>query len=134
MNTAAIPLVDLKAQLAEIRPDIDEAIAQVLSRTDFILGADVEEFEREFAAFCEVEHAVALDSGISALELALRAWGIGPGDEVITPANSFIASSSAVSFTGATPVWVDIDAKTYNLDPRLLEAAITGTLRLFASG
>jgi dTDP-4-amino-4,6-dideoxygalactose transaminase len=82
-------------------------------------------FEEEFARYCEVPECVGLDSGMSALELGMRALGIGPGDEVITPAGSFIASSSAISFTGATPVWVDIDPSTYNLDPALIEAAIT---------
>jgi dTDP-4-amino-4,6-dideoxygalactose transaminase len=96
-----------------------------MSEADFVLGSDVQAFEQEFARYCEAKHSVGLDSGLSALELGMRALGIGPGDEVVTPAGSFIASSSAISFTGATPVWVDIDPRTYNLDPTLLEAAIT---------
>jgi dTDP-4-amino-4,6-dideoxygalactose transaminase len=96
-----------------------------MTNADFILGADVAAFEEEFARYCEAEHAVGLDSGMSALELGMRAMGIGPGDEVITPAGSFIASSSAISFTGATPIWVDIDPRTYNIDTELVEAAIT---------
>ena len=96
-----------------------------MSNADFILGGDVAAFEEEFAEYCEAEHCVGLDSGMSALELGMRAMGIGPGDEVITPAGSFIASSSAISFTGATPIWVDIDPSTYNIDPALIEAAIT---------
>src|SRR5689334_13187768 len=111
-----IPLVDLKAQYAQIQSEIDTAVARVITNADFILGHDVEAFESEFAAYCEAEHAVGLDTGLSALELGMRALGIGEGDEVITPAHSFIASSSAISFTGATPVWVDVDPKTYNLD------------------
>jgi dTDP-4-amino-4,6-dideoxygalactose transaminase len=96
-----------------------------MTNADFILGADVAAFEDEFARYCEAKECVGLDSGMSALELGMRAMGIGPGDEVITPAGSFIASSSAISFTGATPVWVDIDHHSYNIDPDLIEAAIT---------
>jgi len=120
-----LPLVDLKAQHAAIAADVSAAVQRVMANTDFILGADVDAFEEEFAAYCEAAHCVALDSGMSALELGMRAMGIGPGDEVITPAGSFIASSSAISFTGATPVWVDVDPQTYNIDPELIEAAIT---------
>jgi len=120
-----LPLVDLKAQHASIAAEVQAALDNVMSNTDFILGADVAEFESEFARYCDAEHCVGLDSGMSALELGMRAMGIGPGDEVITPAGSFIASSSAISFTGATPVWVDVDAKTFNIDPALIEAAIT---------
>ena len=120
-----LPLVDLKAQHASIAAEVRAALDNVMSNTDFILGADVHEFESEFARYCDAEHCVGLDSGMSALELGMRAMGIGPGDEVITPAGSFIASSSAISFTGATPVWVDVDPKTYNIDPALIEAAIT---------
>jgi dTDP-4-amino-4,6-dideoxygalactose transaminase len=124
-----LPLVDLKAQHASIAAEVEAALDRVISNTDFILGADVAEFETEFAQYCEAAHCVGLDSGMSALELGMRAMGIGPGDEVITPAGSFIASSSAISFTGATPVWVDIDARTYNIDPDLIEAAITPRTR-----
>ena len=120
-----IPLVDLKAQYADIRSEVDAAVGRVIANADFILGKDVDEFEAEYARYCEAAHCVALDSGLSALELGMRALGIGPGDEVITPAHSFIASSSAISFTGATPVWVDSDPHTYNIDPKLIEAAIT---------
>jgi dTDP-4-amino-4,6-dideoxygalactose transaminase len=122
---AKLPLVDLKAQHASIAPELQAAIERVTTNADFILGADVEAFEREYAKYCEAEHCVGLDSGMSALELGMRAMGIGPGDEVITPAGSFIASSSAISFTGATPVWVDVDPRTYNIDPALIEAAIS---------
>ncbi len=120
-----VPLVDLKAQYALIRSEVDAAVGRVIANADFILGKDVEEFEAEYARYCEAAHCVGLDSGLSALELGMRALGIGPGDEVITPAHSFIASSSAISFTGATPVWVDSDPQTYNIDPKLIEAAVT---------
>jgi dTDP-4-amino-4,6-dideoxygalactose transaminase len=124
-----IPLVDLHAQYERIGSEVDAAIKRVLERADFILGEDVDAFEAEFAGYCEARAAVGLDSGISALELGMRALDIGPGDEVITPVNSFIASSSAVSFTGATPVWVDVDRETHNIDPELVEAAITPRTR-----
>ena len=123
--SSGVPLVDLRAQHAAIAAEVQAALDAVLANTDFILGADVDAFEQEYARYCEAEHCVGLDSGMSALELGLRAMGIGPGDEVITPAGSFIASSSAISFTGATPVWVDMDPRTYNIDPALIEAAIT---------
>lgn len=122
---AKLPLVDLRAQHTAIAAEVQAAIERVMGNADFILGADVGAFEEEFAGYCEVQHAVGVDSGISALELGMRALGVGPGDEVITPAASFIASSSAISFTGATPVWVDVDPRTYNLDPDRIEAAIT---------
>src|SRR6266567_4908641 len=121
----AVPLVDLRAQHAAIAAEVQAAIDNVVSNTDFILGADVAAFETEFARYCDAEHCVGLDSGMSALELGMRALGIGPGDEVITPAHSFIASSSAISFTGAKPVWVDVDPDTYNIDAGRIEAAIT---------
>jgi dTDP-4-amino-4,6-dideoxygalactose transaminase len=120
-----LPLADLKAQHAAIAPEVEAAVARVMTNADFILGGDVAAFEEEFARYCEAEHCVGLDSGMSALELGMRAMGIGPGDEVITPAGSFIASSSAISFTGATPVWVDVEPDSYNIDPDLIEAAIT---------
>ncbi len=124
-DTRQVPFVDLAAQYAAIEWDVNGAIARVLSRTDFILGRDVGLFEGEYAAFCETEHAVGVDSGTSALEMALMAYGIGRGDEVITTANTFIATTLAISYTGATPVLVDIDPQTYMMDPALLEGAIT---------
>lgn len=125
MSGAQIPLVDLRAQYRAVAPEVDAAMRQVLERADFILGEEVEAFESEFAAYCEAPYAVGLDSGISALELGMRALGIGHGDEVLTPANSFIASSSAISFAGATPIWVDVDPRTYNLDPDAARAALS---------
>jgi len=124
-DTQYVPFVDLAAQYATIGADVNRAISKVLSRADFILGQDVALFESEFAAFCETKYAVGVDSGTSALEMALMAYGIGRGDEVITTANTFIATTLAISYTGATPVLVDIDPQTYMMDPALLENAIT---------
>jgi dTDP-4-amino-4,6-dideoxygalactose transaminase len=115
----------LKAQMAAIRPELDAAIAHVLDTGHFILGEEVSTFENEFAAYCGVAECVGMDTGISALELALRAAGMGPGDEVITVAHTFIATVSAISFTGATPVLVEVDPHTYLMDPASVEAAIT---------
>ena len=129
MSGSEIPLVDLRAQHRSIAAEVEPAVRAVMERADFVLGHDVEAFEAEYAAYCEVEHAVGLDSGLSALELGMRALGIGPGDEVITPANSFIASSSAISATGATPVWADVDPRTCNLDPDAVRALITPRTR-----
>ncbi len=120
-----IPFVDLAAQYATIAAEVSEVTTKVLKNTDFILGQDVQHFEEEFATFCEARHTVAVDSGTSALELALRSFGIGSGDEVITTANTFIASALAISYTGATPVFVDIDPQTYTIDTTLIEAAIS---------
>jgi dTDP-4-amino-4,6-dideoxygalactose transaminase len=120
-----IPLVDLQAQFASIRDEVEPAIAGVLERCDFVLGEAVESLEVNFAAYCQAPHAVGVDSGISALELIMRAWGIGPGDEVITATNSFIASASAISFTGATPVLVDVHPETYLMTAETVARAIT---------
>ena len=120
-----IPFVDLKAQYDSIAAEVDAAIHNVITTSDFILGKDVEKFEQEFAAYCETKYAVGMDSGISALELVLRALGIGAGDEVITVSHTFIATVSSISFTGARPVFVEVDAHSCNLDPSKLEAAIT---------
>jgi dTDP-4-amino-4,6-dideoxygalactose transaminase len=110
-------------------PEIEQAIGAVLRKTDFILGQAVSQFEDEFAAYCDVSQAVGVDNGTAAIELALRAYNIGAGDEVITTANTFIASALAISQTGATPVLVDIDPRTYNMDVSQLEGAITSRTR-----
>src|ERR1700736_5030641 len=120
-----VPFVDLAAQYCSISAEINEAISKVIRETDFILGREVRLFEEEFAAFCQTKFAVGVDSGTSALELALRAYEIGPGDEVITAANSFFASALAISHAGATPVLVDVDAGTYTIDVAAIEKAIT---------
>lgn len=120
-----IPHVDLKAQYKKIKPEIDIAIKKTLESTHYILGEDVEQFESKFAKYCDSKFAIGVSSGLSALELGMRALGIGRGDEVITPVNSFIASSSAISFTGAKPVLVDCDESTFNIDTKKIEKNIT---------
>ncbi|MCB9150440.1 MAG: DegT/DnrJ/EryC1/StrS family aminotransferase [Caldilineaceae bacterium] len=124
-----IPLVDLKAQYAAIGPDVDAAMQRVLQNTSFIMGAEVSRFEEAFAAFCQAEFCVGVGSGTCALELTLRALEIGPGDEVITVAHTFIATAEAISTVGAIPVFVDIDPLTYTLDPARLADAITPRTR-----
>lgn len=124
-----IPLVDLKAQYRAIQPQIDAAIAQVITNTSFIMGPAVREFEQQFADFCGVTHCIGVSSGTAALTLALRALGIGPGDEVITTAHTFIATAEAICAVGAQPVFVDIDPVTYTLDPERFAAAITPDTR-----
>jgi dTDP-4-amino-4,6-dideoxygalactose transaminase len=120
-----VPFVDLGAQYRDIAAEINDAISKVIQEADFILGHEVRQFEEEFAAFCDARHAVGVDSGTSALELALRAFDIGPGDEVITAANSFIASALGISHAGAQPVLVDVDPFTYTMDVKAVERAIT---------
>lgn len=128
-STPWIPFVDLTAQYEAISSKVDESIRRVLGRTDFILGQDVGLFEEEFSSYCEARFGVGVDSGTSALELALRVFDIGEGDEVITVANSFIATALAISYTGASPVLVDVDPRTYTMDASLLESAITPRTR-----
>jgi len=120
-----IPLIDLVAQYRSIRGEIDTAISSVLESGTFILGPNVAAFEEEMAAYLGVRHAVGVASGTDALLLALRAFGIGPGDEIVVPAYTFFATAEAVMQAGATPVFVDIDPKTYCLDAAQLEAKIT---------
>jgi dTDP-4-amino-4,6-dideoxygalactose transaminase len=120
-----IPLVDLKAQYGDIGSDILSSIESVIRRTQFILGEEVGLFEDEFAHYCGADHCVGVGSGTDALHLVLRALGIGPGDEVIVPANSFIATAFAVSYLGATPVFVDVSPDDFNMDVRYIEEAIT---------
>lgn len=120
-----IPFLDLRRQLRSIRAEIDEAVSRVLDSAQFILGPEVETFEREFAAYCGAPHAVGCNSGTSALHLALLAADVGPGDEVITVPFTFVATTAAIRYTGATPVFVDIEPCTFNMDPELVERAIT---------
>jgi dTDP-4-amino-4,6-dideoxygalactose transaminase len=120
-----IPFVDLKAQYRSIKDEIDEAIAHVLDSSQFILGEQVLAFESEFAKYCGTAHALGVNSGTSALHVALLAAGVGPGDEVITVSYTFLATIAAIRYCGATPVFVDIDPRSCTLDPSLLEAAIT---------
>jgi dTDP-4-amino-4,6-dideoxygalactose transaminase len=124
-----IPLVDLQAQYALIQNEIDTAIRRVVESAHFIMGPDVAAFEEEFAAWCTLPHCVGLSSGTAALELTLRALGVGQGDEVITVAHTFIATAEAISAVGAKPVFAEIDPLTYNLDPDAFAAAITPRTR-----
>ena len=122
-------MLDLRAQFQPIRDDVLAAIARVADSQHFILGPEVEGFEREIAAKLDVPHAVGVSSGTDALLVALMALGIGPGDEVVTPTYSFFATAGCVSRLGATPVFVDIDPVTFNVDPAALAAAITPATR-----
>src|SRR6266571_6188134 len=120
-----VPFMELKREHEILRKDLQKVWDDVLDSTGFIGGAAVEGFETAFAAFCEVKHAVGVGNGTDALLLALKALGIGPGDEVITAANSFVATAEAIVHCGATPVFVDIDHKTYNIDVNQIEDHIT---------
>ena len=120
-----VPFLDLRAAYLELEDEVRAAFERVMDRGQYILGAEVEAFEREFADFCGVKHCVTVGNGLDALSLALRACGVGPGREVIVPAYTFIATWLAVSAVGATPVAVDVEEDTWNLDPRKIEAAIT---------
>ena len=120
-----IPFLDVGAAYKELKPEIDAAIARVLDSGWYILGPEVEAFESEYAAYCEAKHAIGVANGLDALHLALLAMGVGPGDEVIVPSNTYIATWLAVSQCGATPVPVEPLEATYNIDPDLIEAAIT---------
>jgi dTDP-4-amino-4,6-dideoxygalactose transaminase len=120
-----VPYFDLHAQIRALRPELDAAIARTLDQCSFCLGPDVAAFERDFAAFCGMPHAIGFNSGTSALHVALRLLDVGPGDEIITTPFTFVATSWAISYTGAKPVYVDIDDATCNLDPAKVERAIT---------
>lgn len=120
-----IQLLDLKAQYASLKSELDAAVLSVLASSQYVLGEEVAAFEDEFAAYCGVRHAIAVNTGTSALHLALLAAGVGPGDEVVTVPFTFVASVSAVCYTGAAPVLVDVDPVTLTMDPAKLEAAIT---------
>lgn len=124
-----IPFLDLGAAYRELKPQIDAAVARVLESGWYILGPEVEAFEAEWAAYCGTTFAVGVANGLDALTLALRALDIGPGDEVIVPSNTYIATWLAVSGVGATPVPVEPDPATHNIDPSLIEAAITPRTR-----
>lgn len=120
-----VPYLDLKAQLKPLRAEIDAAIARTIDNCTFCLGPDTAQFEKDFAKFCGAEHALGFNSGTSALHVAMLLLGVGPGDEVITTPYTFVATCWAISYVGAKPVFVDIDDATFNLDPKLLEKAIT---------
>jgi len=124
-----LPFVDLDAQRASLGGALERACIRALARGDYVLGADVSALEDEFAAYCGVAHGVAVDSGTSAIELSLRGLGIGAGDEVITAANTFVATTFAITHTGARPVLVDVDPDTSTLDPDAVGAAVTPRTR-----
>ena len=124
-----VPFVDLKAQVRAIGDAVRAEINEVLESCAFVLGPKTAAFEEAFAAYCGAEHCVAVSSGTAALHVALLAAGVGPGDEVVTVSHTFIATAEAVSYTGATPVFVDIDPETFNIDPARIEAAITERTR-----
>lgn len=120
-----IPFLDLPAQYRQIKPEIDAAISRVIDGAQFVLGPEVAAFEERFADYCGARYCVAVNSGTSALHLALLTAGVGPGDEVITVSMTFVATTSAILYCGAKPVFVDIDRDTWTMDPDLVEAAVT---------
>src|SRR5215472_12364363 len=124
-----VPLLDLKGEYQKLRDEILPALHRVCQNSAFVLGEDVNQFEREFADYCQVKHCVALGSGTAALHLGLLALGVQPGDEVITSTNTFLATAEAITYCGARPVFVDIQPATANLDPRRIERAITSRTR-----
>src|SRR5579864_7347863 len=125
MANIKVSSLDLRAQYRSIKPEIDAAIAGVLDSGQFVLGSEVAAFEQEFAAYCGASECIALNSGTSALHLSLLAAGIAPGDEVITTPFTFVASVAAILYAGARPVLVDIDPRSFTIDPAHIEAAIT---------
>jgi dTDP-4-amino-4,6-dideoxygalactose transaminase len=129
MTEQVVPLVDLKAQYQSVKLEVDAAVAAVLEGGHFILGPEVSRFEEEFAAYCNTPFAVGLNSGTSALHLALLAAGVGPGDEVITTAFTFVATIAAIEYTGARAVLVDVDPVTLTIDPDRIESAINPRTR-----
>lgn len=120
-----IKLVDLKANYLSIKDEIDAAIAETIDKTGFIMGPAVKDFEEKWATYCGAKHAIGVANGTEAVRLAVKALGIGDGDEVITVSNTFIATTEAISDCGARPVFVDIDEETYTIDPNLIEAVVT---------
>lgn len=127
--TKTIPFLDMKSPYQELKDELDEAYRRVMNSGWYILGGEVDAFEQEFAAFCGARHCIGVGNGLEALHLILRAYGIGDGDEVIVPSNTYIATWLAVSYAGAKPVPVEPDLRTYNLDPERVEAAITSRTR-----
>ena len=124
-----VPFLELKPTYLELKDEFDAAYHRVMDSGWYLLGKELEAFESEFAAYCETKHCIGVANGLDALHLIVRACGIGPGDEVIVPSNTFIATWLAVSYAGATPVPVEPDPRTYNLDPARIEAAITPRTR-----
>lgn len=124
-----VPFIDLKSEYAELRDEILPALDRVCQASVFVQGPEVEAFEKEFAEFCGTKHCIALSSGTAALHLGLLALGVQPGDEVITTPNTFLATAEAITYCGAQPVLVDIDPTTANIDPKLIERAVTRCTR-----
>lgn len=124
-KAAPVPYFDLPAQIRSLRAELDAALARAMENCTFCLGPDVAQFEKDFAKYCGAAHCLGFNSGTSALHVAMILAGVGPGDEVITTPYTFIATSWAISYVGAKPVYVDIDETTFNLDPKLVERAIT---------
>jgi dTDP-3-amino-3,4,6-trideoxy-alpha-D-glucose transaminase len=124
-----VPFLDLRAAYLELKPEFDAAYARVMDSGWYLLGKELEAFEAEFAAYLGVRHCIGVGNGLDALHLILRGYGIGVGDEVIVPSNTYIATWLAVSYVGAVPVPVEPDPATFNLDPRRVEAAITSRTR-----
>ncbi|HEV2318358.1 MAG TPA: DegT/DnrJ/EryC1/StrS family aminotransferase, partial [Verrucomicrobiae bacterium] len=120
-----VPYLDLPAQIRGLRKELDAALARTLDNCSFCLGPDVAQFEKDFAQFCSAKHCLGFNSGTSALHVALKLLNIGEGDEVITTPFTFVATSWAISYVGARPVFVDIDDATFNMDPALIEKAIS---------
>src|SRR6266436_9026355 len=120
-----VPFLNLRPQYIELKDQFDAAYRRVAESGQFILGPEVESFESEFATYCEAKHCIGVGNGLDALHLIVRALDIGPGDEVLVPANTYIATWLAVSHAGATPVPVEPNERTYNLDPARIAAAIT---------
>ena len=125
-----VPYLDLKAQYLTIKDEIDAAIRNVVESCHFVLGEQVEEFESDFAAYCQTKHAIGVNSGTSALHLALLAAGVNAGDEVITVSDTFVATAAAIRYTGARPVLIEIDPRSCTMDPERIEAAITSRTRV----
>lgn len=124
-QNTAVPFLDLSAQTSDIRQEIDAALARVIDSSAFVLGPETAKFEQDFAAYCGSDYAIGVSSGTSAIHLALRAAGVGPGDEVITSAHTFFATVEAIVMSGARPVLADIDPDTYCIDPASVEAVVT---------
>jgi dTDP-4-amino-4,6-dideoxygalactose transaminase len=124
-----IPFLDLKEQYQQMKPEIDAAVVRAIESAQFVLGPEVAAFEERFASYCNVRHCLAVNSGTSALHLALLAAGVGPGDEVITVSMTFVATTAAILYSGARPVFVDVDPVTWTMNPSLIEAAITPRTR-----
>jgi dTDP-4-amino-4,6-dideoxygalactose transaminase len=120
-----IPLMNLKKQYASIKEEADKKVLEVLSSAQYIMGENVKEFEKEISEYLGVKHSISVGNGTDALVIALKALGIGKGDEVITTPFTFFATAESISFVGATPVFVDVDINTYNIDPSKIEEKIT---------